>query len=426
MFARLASHFHKFRRAEDGVALAYFAAMLFALLGMAALAIDVSHAYANRQRMQSAADAAAMSGAIAVAYAQNEVTDGRAASASSGWADGANSISVAINRPPTSGTFAGDNQAVEAIVQQPMSTSFSNLFGLAQMNVGARGVGRIPTTSYCMIALSTTGTKAFDIAGNTTIGTPSCGMASNSTQTGHTNGGFNVQGNSTVNAPIRSSGSISEPGNPVVYSAPPFPMENAPAVTDPYIANGQKAWLAGLSTSAPSPCNLANRCVNSATDGTIYDATNMALPIHFKQNTSLNGGTTIFQNGIFYFYGKLTVAGTATLRTQNATLVLFNQLDARGILQLSAPTSGSSSGWAIASPSNTNPNVVDISGGNTHSLVGAIYVPNGTVKIRGNISSACAQVIANTVDVGGTVALAYNGTCGGQNATSTGVVSLVE
>lgn len=429
MFTRFRRVIARFWRSEDGVALAFVAVALFALVGMAALAIDISHAYANRQRMQSAADTAAMSGAIAVAYGQAPVTDGRAASASSGWTHGVNSISVAINRPPTLGRFAGDNEAVEAIVQQPMETSFSNLFSMASMGVAARGVARVPNNNYCMIALSTTERKAFDIFGDATMGTPDCGMASNSTQTGKTNGGFNIQGNATINSPIRSAGSISEPGNPTVYSAPPFPMENAPPVADPYIANGQKAWLTGLPKTAPAPCNAANRCLgkkDTFAEGIIYDATNAAQPIHFDKDISLTGGTTTFQNGVFYFYGKLTVGGTATLRTQNATLIIFDQLRASGIVQLSAPTNGPSSGWAIASPSNTSPNVVDISGGNNHTLRGAIYAPNGTVKLRGNIDSPCAQIIANMVDAGGTIRLAYDGTCGGQNATQTGVVSMVE
>lgn len=427
MFTRLGRHFGKFWRSEDGAALAFVAAMLFSLVGMAALAIDIGHAYANRQRMQSAADTAAMSGAIALSLSESEVVNGRAASASSGWTDGADGVSVAINRLAASGALASYTGAVEAIVQQPMSTAFSGLFGLTSMTVAARAVAAIPTTSYCMIALSTTAPKAFNVAGTATVGTPGCGLASNSTKTGNNNGGFNIQGNAVVNAPVRSAGSISEPGQPTVYSAPPFPMSNAtPGVTDPYAGNGQKDWLTNLATSAPNPCNAPLCSTNGATAGVTYDATNASQPIHFKGKTSLASGTTTFQNGVFYFYDTLSTSGTGVLKTNNATLVVFNQFKGNGVNQLSAPKNDSpgarNSGWAIASPNSD----ITLAGGATSSLIGTVYVPNNAVSMSGNITSPCAQVIASTIDVSGTVALSFDGSCGAQDVKSTAAIALIQ
>lgn len=52
---------------ERGVSALYFALVLFLLLGVGAIALDGSNAYAQRRRMQTAADAAAMSGARVLA-----------------------------------------------------------------------------------------------------------------------------------------------------------------------------------------------------------------------------------------------------------------------------------------------------------------------------------------------------------------------
>lgn len=52
---------------EKGASVLYFALVLFLLLGMGAIALDGSNAYSQRRRMQTAADAAAMSGARVLA-----------------------------------------------------------------------------------------------------------------------------------------------------------------------------------------------------------------------------------------------------------------------------------------------------------------------------------------------------------------------
>lgn len=54
-------------RPEKGASALYFALILFLLIGMGAIAIDGSNAYSQRRRMQTAADAAAMSGARVLA-----------------------------------------------------------------------------------------------------------------------------------------------------------------------------------------------------------------------------------------------------------------------------------------------------------------------------------------------------------------------
>ncbi len=52
---------------EEGATLVYFALVLFVLLGIASIALDGSNAYAQRRRMQTAADASALAGARALA-----------------------------------------------------------------------------------------------------------------------------------------------------------------------------------------------------------------------------------------------------------------------------------------------------------------------------------------------------------------------
>jgi len=60
---------------EEGATLIYFALVLFVLLGMASIALDGSNAYAQRRRMQTATDAAALAGARLVALGRDAEID---------------------------------------------------------------------------------------------------------------------------------------------------------------------------------------------------------------------------------------------------------------------------------------------------------------------------------------------------------------
>jgi hypothetical protein len=86
-------------------------------------------------------------------------------------------------------------------------------------------------------------------------------------------------------------------------------------------------------------------------------------------------------------------------------------------------TTAPSAGLALASPNAIN---VTFAGNSNVSVQGAIYIPNGNVTMNGNINSACAQVIAGTISVGGNVSLDNNGNCGMQKVTGPGPIALVE
>ncbi len=112
---------------------------IFALMGMIAVVADFSFMQHQRNMMQTAADSAAMAGAEELNYG-DLVAAGKADAATNGYTDGAGSVTVAINNPPSTGPNAGNAAYVEAIVSKPEPTYFLSVIGINTMTVSVRAV----------------------------------------------------------------------------------------------------------------------------------------------------------------------------------------------------------------------------------------------------------------------------------------------
>src|SRR6266481_1613416 len=107
------------RGAMSGQALPILAAAMALILGLCGLAVDVGLLYTARRTMQTAADAAAVAGATALRDAQTVSSAARAAATLNGFTNDSNNVSVAVNNPPSGGTYAGNASYVEVVVSQP-------------------------------------------------------------------------------------------------------------------------------------------------------------------------------------------------------------------------------------------------------------------------------------------------------------------
>src|SRR5258708_4681329 len=110
-----------------GIILLVAAGMMFVLLAFVGLAFDVGYLQWSRRRAQTSADAAALGGAWALKLGGTMTTEGRAASANNGFTDGQSGVTVTLNNPPSSGGYAGDPTAVEAIVSQDAPSYFMRI-----------------------------------------------------------------------------------------------------------------------------------------------------------------------------------------------------------------------------------------------------------------------------------------------------------
>jgi len=120
------------------------AVSLVVLAGMLGLAIDVGYLHYVRRELQTAADAAALAGAMDVYY--NTVqTAGLAAASENGFAGTCNAspTSVCVYNPPNDGPYASSTYPtyVEAVVtQKNVRTFFSRIFGVSSVTLSASSV----------------------------------------------------------------------------------------------------------------------------------------------------------------------------------------------------------------------------------------------------------------------------------------------
>src|SRR5262245_16010206 len=113
-------------RQERGQVLPIFAIMAVVLLGAAALVTDVAWMWTNQQRMQRAADAGALAGAIYLPGNQTlAFSTARAETAKNGFTDGVGGVVVTPRRDP------GDPRKLLVDIDAPVGTFFARVFCFA-------------------------------------------------------------------------------------------------------------------------------------------------------------------------------------------------------------------------------------------------------------------------------------------------------
>jgi Putative Flp pilus-assembly TadE/G-like len=152
------------------------------LVGFAALAIDVASWQVAQHSMQGAADSAAYS--AGVAYNRGDgtsyITQAKGITAAQGYVDGQNGATVAVNQPPTSGSYTGTATAIEVIITQPQPRFLAGLFLSSNPTVTARAVATIGGSGACILALDATANQAINVTGSAIVNSPACDIVANS------------------------------------------------------------------------------------------------------------------------------------------------------------------------------------------------------------------------------------------------------
>ena len=102
-----------------GVTSTLMALSFMGMLGFAGLATEVGLWYVKKRSMQSAADSAAFSAAIALSTGLFQ-TEAQSVAGTYGFVDGSGGTTVTVNNPPTSGPNTSAS-AVEVTISQPQT-----------------------------------------------------------------------------------------------------------------------------------------------------------------------------------------------------------------------------------------------------------------------------------------------------------------
>jgi len=381
----------KIFRDENGQALVITALCMTILLGFAALSLDVGHLFNARRKVQTAADSAAIAGALALAYGGTTVTSAAQTAA------GNNLISdpthqVAVTTSPTDGWHTGLGY-VEVVITQPNGTAFLGMFGHGITNVSARAVAGITPSPACIYLLDPTDADVMWIKGKAAVQAPGCGVQINSKSPK----AYCDQGAATLDAPYLhivggqdTSGKCGKSHGPTVQSgvAPsPNPFANLPmpALTD----------CTGANTVGTTSVNSSTTILSSPKTDSSGGTSSLTC---FPAGTTLTGPLTLGTTGgnsIFLFKSGVTLSGTITV---NGTLDIYQGNFSQGNAQLSitAPVNSSGVNYTyngialIQAATDTTASSCDTSapclqmqfGSGNENLSGLIYAPTSEVVMQ--------------------------------------------
>lgn len=403
------------------------ALLLPAVTGFAALGTEAGLWFYTHQEMQSAADGAAFSAAVARvkgnnATFQNEAT---AVAARYGYVNGAGGTQVAVNQPPTSGPNAGNPNAVEVLIQQPQPRLLSSVFLSEPIVISARAVANATGAAVaCIIGLDPLAANTVLINNNATLPDPNCGVASNSSAAN----GMSVTNNARVYGPTISHGGTSLQINSQLLGGPN--LTNAPAVLDPY---------ASSNPPAPPPCTAQNGVgINNGTRNLVPDVTvggvgmtRFCGGLNFTNNFQAN-----FAPGVYFVDTQLVFGNNARITGTGVTFVVNGNyamtLGNNANINLTAPTSGPTSGIVFFGSRTGTATVQQTFSNNTIlNLTGAVYFPNQIVNFNNNATTAptggCTQVIGRVVRLANNVNIRANCNGTGTNqVTFAGAANLIE
>ncbi len=336
-----------------------------AVIGMAAFAIDLGVAYAQRARLQKVADSAALAGMISWVKSSS----GTAAQATANDVVLANGWPASIIKATAAPTAS--NPVVTVSLAAPSSLTLGLLLipkgSLTTTGLAIAGLGGATPTAACLVALSTLMVDGAISAGN-------CAVVANSNSSSAitVNGGGSLSGTS-IDTPggIVANGTVS--GTKHAGSA---------AASDPY-AGMQTAEANGFA-ACKSYQNLPNGtatisagCYTGAIGGSI----------------SLNPGTYYFSN--FNMNSGSSLTSVANGGTANgATILLQSNFSPNGNISIVAPTTGVYAGLAIyaAGGMNMNSNIA-------YNVIGGIYSPTQPINMNSGTfnSNACTYIVAYTI-----------------------------
>jgi Flp pilus assembly protein TadG len=392
----------KLRAERRGNVCVLVALLLPLLIGIAAIAIDGGVLMDDRQRAQSAADAAALAaaGQLFLNWQSSQGLDpkGKAVAAAQALATQNGFPTVAVNICPA--TYAsGPNQGksippgyAEAIITYSQKRYFSAIYGSTQITVRARAVarGQWKASNNGILVLNPTASGALTDVGNGTLKVVGASLIVDSSASD----GGTATGGGTVSAPeIDFSGSPGYSGSgtwqgTLKSSQPPTP--------DP---------LAYLPEPDPSTMTSYNKVTLSGKKATtIYPGTyNGGINVSGQATLNMDPGIYYMDGGGFSFTGQgsLNAAGVMIVNAPQSSSDLIN-INGNGAINLSPPTSGIYAGislWQVRSSTND----INVTGNGGSAMSGTFYTAHGTLNVTGNGTNDVlgAQYISYNLKVNG-------------------------
>ena len=396
----------RFQRDTKGGLSLIAAIVVPVMIGAGAFAVDISYYHVVENRLQTAADAAALA-------AVREVRDSVSGAVVTAVALAADNVPVNygdVTRPSdvvigvydaVLKTFNPGGEEPNAVqVTAIRDTDHENaaprflsvIFGQEAVPISVTAVAVIQGPRACVIALDPWATGAIKVTGGGTITVPGCDVHTNSWATKS----IWARGTSGITARrITTHGWVSG------SNFSPEPLINQPAIADPLAAVPEP--------TVPAACSF--------TDLTLHSPQSFPAGTRFCGDTTIQGGGRLnLEPGIHYFTGGTLQLRTTTEIVADNVMMYFDEtanLDsaANGEFRITAPQTGTYKGIAIfQSRAPVSPIQFTFTGGTDFFVDGTIYLPRGDIDFFGDVSienSDAGYLIANTFQLNGNADLVF-------------------
>lgn len=383
-------------RQDRGSVAVTTALTLVIVIAMVSLGVEVASLFLKHRQMQSAADNAALAGAMALAASSTSgvTTEAKAVAAQNGFTSGVNSVSVTVNNPPLSGNLVGNAGAVEVLISQPQTLPLAGLTYKGPWTVGARAVATVGNNaSSCALELDTSSTTGVQISNGAVVNLNQCGLSANAI------GGtaVSVIGGATLNAStVVVSGAVNVSNGGAINVTGSIKTAQ-PATADPY-SSVQIPTSSGCKYgSAGHPLTLAwaSSTQTLKPDG-VYCG---GLVMGNGAQVVMTPGVYIIKGGAFTLGGGITLTGTGVTIVLTGSGSDYANVDIGNgaTVTLSAPTTGTTAGLVFfQDPNAPHTETNDFEGGTQLTLTGALYFPSQSVTYSNGTSSSspCTQLVA--------------------------------
>lgn len=372
------------------------------LVGMAGLATDTVQWSLWKRELQRQADSAAIAGASAKAEGAS-VTDAATVEIDRHSFATLTSAPI-IENAPTSGSYAGNNNAVRVVLQTTQRLPFSGMFMSAAPTTHSEATAAVVANgNYCVISLESSTNAGITMQGNASVNM-GCGMATNSQAANAVVAG----GSSSIYAtPIAAVGGLSASSN---YSTGTQLLPYSLTQPDPF-ANLPQPILpscSGQLNVAPSQ----TRTVSNPTGVACYRGMDLKGTVNFDPGIYyIDGGSLSFGSQTVVAGAGVTFILTSSSADTNPSSIATVNMNGGATVNLTPPTSGTYSGIlfyqdrrALDSGTNT------INGNASSHMEGGFYFPSQAMSFSGDsgMDTSCIQLVSKRVTFIGNNHIANN------------------
>ena len=400
---RLTNKITRFRSSTYGGVAAVVAILSPVLIGGMGLGAETGYWYLTARKLQNAADVAAHGTALRANQGDQEAALQNMADYIVGESDvNMTQSAVAVNRPPLSGAYIEDGNAVEIVVTQTVPRMFSAIYDNTPLDLSARAVATaLSGGTGCVLALSETEQGAITITGSASINLIQCDFISNASGIG-----FDMSGavGAAIAGCVQTTGTANTTPGLIVTCADL--RENRAPVPDPFAALPEPALTGACQNSTVGQNNQTTTVTPVEPHASGMSSMRFCNGLTLRGTVNLDPGLYLIEGGEFRINANANISGSGVVFYMADDVEM--RFNGTAVSSLTAPTSGTYPGVLFFGSRSANSVTHQINGNSTTAFNGAIYTSASHIELNGNNATgftSCTQIVTDTIDFSGSGAM---------------------